>query len=273
LAILTNWPKLAKSWEISPDRKTYTFHLRKGVKFHDGTPFNAETAKFSMEWSAEGSPFGRFIDHIKIVDDYTLQVYLKQCDWGLLNDLGSEWTSKVISPNAVDPAGDVNGKLVKYIGTGPFKLIDYKKDQEAILVRNDDYWGKKPKLEKVIWKTIPDPYTQVLALKAGEVDMIGAAEHHSCLPYTKIAKLGKDPNFKVMLHSYGRYQVNHRGTQHNATSPRKRPDQWRNTLQGEGSPFVRKRGNATNKGTGDRHDLRAAGNLPESRFHRWGTDR
>ena len=200
-------PNLAESWEVSPDGKIYTFHLKRGVKFHDGTQFNAETAKFSIEWSAKKKPFGRYIDHIEIVNDYTLRIYLRRHYWGLLNDLGVEWTSKVISPNAVEPVGDVNGKLVKYIGTGPFKLSEYKKDQEAVLVRNDDYWGKKPKLEKVIWKTVPDPYTQVLALKAGELDLIGAAEHHSCLPYVEIAKLQEDPMFDVMLHSYGRYQV------------------------------------------------------------------
>ena len=200
-------PGLAESWEISPDGKTYTFYLRKGVKFHDGTPFNASVAKFSIEWSGKKKTFGKYIDRIEIVDDYTLRVYLKSYYYLLLGDLGVEWTSKVISPNAVEPAGDVNGKLVNYIGTGPFKLVDYKKDQEAVLVRNDDYWGKKPKLEKVIWKTVPDPYTQVLALKAGELDLIGAAEHHSCLPYIEIAKLQEDPDFEVMLHSYGRYQV------------------------------------------------------------------
>jgi len=200
-------PNLAESWEVSPDGKIYTFHLRKDVKFHDGTSFNAETAKFSIEWSAKKKPFGRYIDYIETVDDCTLRIHLERDYWGLLNDLGVEWTSKVICPNAVEPLGDINGKLVKYIGTGPFKLVEYKKDQEAILVKNDDYWGKKPKLEKVIWKTVPDPYTQVLALKAGELDLIGAAEHHSCLPYIEIAKLQEDPNFEVMLHSYGRYQV------------------------------------------------------------------
>lgn len=200
-------PKLAESWEISPDGKTYTFHLRKGVKFHDGTPFNASVAKFSLEWSGKKVTFGKYIDRMDIVDDRTLRVYLKEYYRPFLLDLASESSGKIISPNAVEPAWDVNGKLVNYIGTGPFKLVDYKKDQEAVLVRNDDYWGKKSKLEKVIWKTVPDPYTQVLALKAGELDMIGAAEHHSSLPYIEIAKLREDPNLVVMLHSYGRYQL------------------------------------------------------------------
>lgn len=200
-------PKLAESWEISTDGKTYTFHLRKGVKFHDGTPFNASVTKFSLEWSGNPSTFRKYIDRMEIIDDHTLRVYLKEYYRTFLLDLASETGGKIISSNTVEPAWDVNGKLVNYIGTGPFKLIDYKKDQEAVLVRNDDYWGKKSKLEKVIWKTVPDPYTQVLALKAGELDLIGAAEHHSSLPYIEIAKLREDSNLEVMLHSYGRYQL------------------------------------------------------------------
>jgi len=187
-------PKLAESWDISPDGKTYTFHLRKGVTFHDGTPFNASVAKFSIEWSGKNKAFGMYIDRIEIVDDHMLKVYLTEYYRPFLLDMASEFGCKVISP------GD-------YIGTGPFKLVEYKKDQEAILLRNDDYWGEQPKLEKVIWKTVPDPYTQVLALKAGELDLIGAAEHHSSLPYIEIARLQEDPDLEVMLHSYGRYQV------------------------------------------------------------------
>jgi len=200
-------PKLAESWDVSSDGKTYTFHLRKGVIFHDKTPFNASVAKFSIEWSGQNKAFGRYIDRTEIVDDYTLKVHLTEYYRPFLLDMASEFGCKVISPGAVEPTGDVNGKLVNYIGTGPFKLVEYKKDQEAILLRNDDYWGERPKLEKVIWKTVPDPYTQVLALKAGELDLIGAAEHHSSLPYIEIAKLQNDPDLEVMLHSYGRYQV------------------------------------------------------------------
>ncbi|MBW2638498.1 MAG: hypothetical protein JRC86_13510 [Deltaproteobacteria bacterium] len=169
-------PVLAESWDISSDGKTYTFHLRKGVEFHDGTQFNAETARFFIEWQGNKMAYGKYMDRVEIVDDYTLRVYLNKYYYNFLRELG-----QLISPNAVEPAGDTSGKLVNYIGTGPFKLVEYKKDQEAVLERNDDYWGEQPELEKVIWKVVPDPYTQVLALKAGELDLIGASEHHSCL--------------------------------------------------------------------------------------------
>ncbi|HEY66024.1 MAG TPA: hypothetical protein G4O02_15785 [Caldilineae bacterium] len=123
---------------------------------------------------------------MEVVDDYTVRLHLKEFYYPLLLDLGCEFSGKIVSPTAVDPQGDPTGKLVNYIGTGPFKLVDYKKDQEAILVRNEDYWGQKPKLEKVVWKTVPDPHTQILALKAGELGIIGAPEHHSSVPYVEI---------------------------------------------------------------------------------------
>jgi peptide/nickel transport system substrate-binding protein len=122
--------------------------------------------------------------------------------------MASGWRSEnFVSPAAVDPPWDPQGKIVRYIGTGPFKLSDYKKDREAALVRNDNYWGKKPKLAKILWKYTPDPYAQILALKAGELDIIGAPEHHSSVPFIKLAELEADANFVVSIHSYGRFQV------------------------------------------------------------------
>jgi peptide/nickel transport system substrate-binding protein len=200
-------PRLAESWKVTDDGMTYTFHLRKGVIFHDGTPFNAETAKFALEWLRNNARFGKYVGTIEVLDEYTVQLQLNEFYYPLLIDLGYEGNGKIISPTAVDPQGDPTGKLVEYVGTGPFKLVDYQKDQEAILVRNEDYWGQKPALEKVIWMTVPDAHTQIVALKAGELDIIGAPEHHSSVPYVEIPELEGDPNLVVMKHSYGRYQV------------------------------------------------------------------
>ncbi|MBE0524912.1 MAG: hypothetical protein IBX40_11345 [Methanosarcinales archaeon] len=199
-------PKLVESWDISEDGKIYTFHLRKGVVFHDGTPFDAKDAKFSLDMYMKTASFRNYVDKMEIVDDHTLLVTFNKYYDTFLLDIASD-SSNVVSPLAVEPEWDPDGKIVEYIGTGPFKLVDYKKDQEAVLVRNDDYWGKKPELEKVIWKTVPDPYTQIIALKAGELDIIGVGEHHSSIPYIELAKLEEDPNIGVMIQSFGRYQV------------------------------------------------------------------
>ena len=89
---------------------------------------------------------------------------------------------------------------------GPFKLVSYEKDKEAVLARNDQYWGIKPKVDKVVWKTIPDSHAQIVALKAGEIDMVGITEHHSSVPYVEVPGL-KKAGINVEVKSYGRYQV------------------------------------------------------------------
>lgn len=201
-------PLLAESWEISDDGLVYTFHLRKGVRFHDGTQFNATVAKFALEWCInQGAPYGKYVDRVEVVNDYTIRVYFKEYYYPFLMDLASEFRSKIVSPTAVDPAWDTNGKLVKYIGTGQFRLVEYVKDQYAVLERNDEYWGTKPKLEKVVWKVIPDPHALVMALRTGEVDIIGAPEHHSAVPYEEVPRLQEEEGIEVTWNSYGRYQV------------------------------------------------------------------
>lgn len=200
-------PKLAESWDVADDGVTYTFYLRKGIRFHDDTPFNAEATKFALEWLRNTAGWGKYVESIETADEYTVRLRLNQFYYPLLIDLGYEGNGKIVSPSAVEPKGDPTGNLVEYIGTGPFRLVSYKKDQEAVLVRNDNYWGQKPKLEKVIWKTVPDPNTQIMALKAGELDIIGAPEHHASVPYVQVRELKQDPNLVVMAHSYGRYQV------------------------------------------------------------------
>jgi peptide/nickel transport system substrate-binding protein len=201
-------PLLAESWDASDDGLVYTIRLRDGIKFHDGTPFDAKAAKFALEWSMNnGAPYGKYVDGVDVVDDHTIKVRFKEYYYPFLIDLASEFRSKIVSPTAVNPAWDTGGKLEKFIGTGPFKLVEYVKDQYAVLERNDDYWGTKPKLEKVIWKTIPDPHALVMALKTGDVDIIGAPEHHSAVPYEEVPKLQAEKDIKVTWQSYGRFQV------------------------------------------------------------------
>jgi peptide/nickel transport system substrate-binding protein len=201
-------PRLVTSWTISPNGKEWVLSLRRGVTYHDGTVFNAKAAKFSIEKAMTGAVWAKYVDDIKIVDTHTLKVIFNTYYYSFLRDMASGWQSdNFVCPTAVDPPWDPHGKIVRYIGTGPFKLVDYKKDRGATLQRNDGYWGKKPKLAKILWKYTPDPYAQLLALKAGELDIIGAPEHHSSVPFIKLAELDADSNFVVSTHSYGRFQV------------------------------------------------------------------
>jgi len=201
-------PKLATSWDISADGKVQVLHLRQGVTYHDNTPFDARAAKFSIERAMIDAVWTKYVDKIEVVDAHTLKVIFNTYYHPFLRDLTSGWLSEnFVCPLAVDPPWDPKGKIVRYIGTGPFKLVDYKKDRDAELVRNDGYWGKKPKLAKILWKYTPDPYAQILALKAGELDIIGAPEHHSSVPFMKLADLKANSDFVVSTRSYGRIQV------------------------------------------------------------------
>ncbi|CQR57343.1 nickel ABC transporter substrate-binding protein [Paenibacillus riograndensis] len=170
-------PALAESWDISEDGKVYTFHLRHGVKFSDGTDFNAAAVKFSFErWMndpANSLNVAAALQSIDVIDDHTLTMTFNKTYYPFLTELSFARPVRIISPSAVEPAGAVTGKFVKAVGTGAWMAESYKTDQEAVLVRNPYYWGEAPKLSKIILKVIPDPQSRVLALQSGAADIAG----------------------------------------------------------------------------------------------------
>ncbi|MHA6616145.1 ABC transporter substrate-binding protein [Pseudonocardia sp. DLS-67] len=200
-------PLLAESWTASDDGLLHTFRLRPGVVFHDGTPFTADTAKFSVEYFAERIGYAQHLAEVSAPDPQTLVIRLAHPYALLLDHLSSELAIKMISPTSVEPPGDLAGDLTNYVGTGPFTLQSYAPDQDATLAANGRYWAGEPDLKVLHWLVIPDPNAQVLALRAGEVDVIGLTEHHSALPYEQMGRLMDDPAFRVGYRSYGRYQT------------------------------------------------------------------
>lgn len=200
-------PQLAESWEVSEDETRYVFNLRSDVAFHDGTSFTAETAKFSVEFFAERIGYADHVEEVLAPDPTTLVIELRRPFALMLSLLSSELSITMISPTSVEPTNDVTGEIAEYIGTGPLSLEEYRKDRDAVLVSNDDYWDGQPELQRLHWEVIPDPNAQVLALKADEVDVIGLTEHHSALPYADMSELMDDPNYQVAYRSYGRYQT------------------------------------------------------------------
>lgn len=170
-------PSLAESWDISEDGKVYTFHLRQGVKFSDGTEFNADAVKFSFErWvkdPANSLNVATAMESLEVVDENTITMTFNKAYYPFLTELSFARPVRIISPTAVEPAGDINGTFVRAIGTGPWMAESYKTDQEAVLVSNPNYWGDLPKLSKIIMKVIPDPQSRVLALQSGDVDIAG----------------------------------------------------------------------------------------------------
>jgi peptide/nickel transport system substrate-binding protein len=162
-------PKLATSWDVSDDGLSMVFHLRRGVRFHDGSAFDASAAKFSLDRAIDPAsvnpqrPRLAKIRAVDIVDPFTLRILLKQRSGGLLQSLA--WGAFVmVSPqsaatNAVQP-----------VGTGPFRFSGWRRGDSLTLLRNADYWGDLAQLNAATFKFIAEPTAAYAALMAGDVD-------------------------------------------------------------------------------------------------------
>ncbi|AFQ42586.1 ABC transporter substrate-binding protein [Desulfosporosinus meridiei] len=171
-------PQLATGWDISPDGKTYTFKLREGVKFSDGTDFNAEAVIFNLKrWvnNKRHSTLRSFnVESMEAVDPKTVKIVFKDGAYPILTELTYPRPVRFLSPSSItEVPGEVMGKFNKPVGTGPWMLESYAKDQEFTLVPNPYYWGEKPKVNKITFKVITDGQARVLALQSGEVDILG----------------------------------------------------------------------------------------------------
>ncbi|PSL41003.1 nickel transport system substrate-binding protein [Planomicrobium soli] len=171
-------PHLAESWEISEDGKEYTFKLREGVKFSDGTPFNAEIVKKNfdaiMKNATSHSWLGviNVLEKTEVVDDLTLKMVLKEPYYPALQDLAVVRPVRFLGEAGFPEDGDTSKGITNPVGTGPWLLDEYKKDEYAVFKRNPDYWGESPELEQVTVKIIPDAETRVMAFEKGELDLI-----------------------------------------------------------------------------------------------------
>jgi peptide/nickel transport system substrate-binding protein len=179
-------PGLAESWEVSDDGLTYTFHMRPDVTFHDGTEVDAEAAAFNIRrmWdktfelydakSAAQSAFvWQHLTSVETPDPMTLELTMAQPFSAFPRLLTQGGYNTIISPTALKKYG--NDEIADHpTGTGPFKFVDRVRGQRITLERNDDYWGEKAKLARVIFRPLPDASTRAAALRAGEVDMIAA---------------------------------------------------------------------------------------------------
>ncbi|MFT8322672.1 MAG: nickel ABC transporter substrate-binding protein [Bacillus sp. (in: firmicutes)] len=170
-------PALAESWDISKDGLTYTFHLRQGITFTDGEPFNAEAVKKNVDavvGNMEKNSWLNLVAEIKeanVVDDLTFELVLKNPYYPTLEELGLTRPFRFISPKSFIDGTTANG-VKNYAGTGPYVLKEHKKNQYAVFEQNKNYWGNKPKIKSIKWKVMPDHQTILLALEKGEVDLL-----------------------------------------------------------------------------------------------------
>ena len=174
-------PQLATSWSVSEDGLTWTFKLRKGVTFHDGTPFNAEAVYHSFariidedhpyhehgKWRYLSLSLGP-VKEIKVLDEYTIALITEKPYAPLINNLAL-WLCPIVSPAAMEKYGDQIGR--NPVGTGPFTFEKWIKDDQIILKRNQDYWGDNAHVESIILKSIPEPSSRLMALQSGTIDI------------------------------------------------------------------------------------------------------
>jgi len=167
-------PRLATSWEVAEDGLTYTFYLREGVTFHDGTPFNAEAVKFNYDRmldpdanTKQYADLEPLIESVEVVDDYTVKLHMKKVDVNFLTDVS--WHAMMVSPTAVEKWGEEFAQHP--VGTGPYKFEAFEPDSHIDFVRYDDYWGGRPLLDGIRVRVIPEESTRTIELEAGNVDM------------------------------------------------------------------------------------------------------
>ena len=186
-------PDLAESWQVADDGKSYTFHLRPGVTFHDGATFDAQDVVFSLDrarapdsTNAQKTLF-EGIDKVEAIDPQTVRVTLKSPDGAFPFKMA--WGDAVM----VDPAS-IKDIATRPVGTGPFKFAEWKQGDHITLTAYDGYWGKKPALKTATFRFIADPTAAFAAIMAGDIDAFPIYP----APET-LAQIQTDPRFKVLV--------------------------------------------------------------------------
>lgn len=187
-------PLLAKELPERPDDKTIVFHLHEGVKFHDGSELTAEDVKYTFESIAdpeEESPhrsqIADTVDSIETPDKYTVKLNMKNPT--PLNIVTPFFRGIVSKENREEMGSEEYSR--NPVGSGPFKMVEWKKDDYMLLERFDEYWMKKPNLEKVRFNIVPEESTQIIRLIKGELDIAG-------VPKDLLTKVEKENDVEVI---------------------------------------------------------------------------
>ena len=187
-------PLLAQSWEVSPDLKTYTFKLKRGVKFHNGEPCNAQSVKFSFERAAGEKSTNKDkrtftnMDSVAVIDEDTVVILNKTLDPDFLFLMGQA-TAIIVEPKSAD------SNATKPVGTGPYRLEQWSRGSSVTLMRWDGYrFAAAVKIKKAQFRFISDPAAQVASLLSGDVDVfvrVAAAR--------SLGQFKNNPKFQVVI--------------------------------------------------------------------------
>lgn len=184
-------PYLAESWEHNDNRTVWTFHLRKGVKFHDNTEFDSGDVKFTFERALKGKILAfatiRSIQKIECPDEHKIVFTLNKPGATFLSDIA------LIGMESSTIPLDEKENVVKPVGTGPFVFKEWQKGQSVVLKRFDQYWQGKTRLQEIVFKVIPDAQTRMMAVKAGDIDLMYGWGILSLVPTMK-----NTPNVSVL---------------------------------------------------------------------------
>ncbi|HEY8497609.1 MAG TPA: ABC transporter substrate-binding protein [Limnochordales bacterium] len=197
-------PGLAESWTVSADGLVYTLRLRRGVRFHDGTPFDADAVVFNILRQIDPShpyhdtgtfPYAEFtfgkVKKVERVDAYTVRITLSQRYAPFLANLAMH-SAAMVSPAAIRKYGK---EIAKHpVGTGPFRFVRWVPGVEVVVERNPDYWAKDrvPRIDQVICRPVVEDQTRLAQLEAGELDFIVN------VPPDDLARLRQDSRFQVI---------------------------------------------------------------------------
>ncbi|HSJ54028.1 MAG TPA: ABC transporter substrate-binding protein [Anaerolineae bacterium] len=195
-------PGLAERWEISEDGTEYTLYLRQGVKFHDGTDFNAEAVKFNIDRQIDPDhpyhdtgefPYAEFtwgmVSSVEVVDDFTVKFVLEDRFAPFLNHLAMH-PAAMGSPAAIQERG--RDFSINPVGTGPFRFVSWTPGVEVVLEKNPDYWRGEVRIDQVIYRPIIEDQSRLTELEAGSVNFIVN------VPPDDLSRLREDPRFVVV---------------------------------------------------------------------------
>jgi len=182
----TQRPWLATDYKIAPDGKSITFTLRKGVKFHDGTPFNAQAVKDCQDIGRTSKEWTNFsaIKSIDVLDEYTVRYNYDQWDWSSFYSNGNIICGQMFSPTALKNH-DSDWLRLNPVGTGPYKFVSYTRDVSLRYERFDDYWGPKPNFDAVQYDIFADTTTAMMSFKKGDQQAIAIANFKDCAELEK----------------------------------------------------------------------------------------
>jgi peptide/nickel transport system substrate-binding protein len=194
-------PQLARSWDVSPDGRVFTFHLVT-ARFHDGTAFTAEDVKFSYDRAMDpktvpANPHADYwapVQGVDVADDHTVRVTLRQFSDSFLFHM-AQGSAAIVprSTHLVSGSPPATNLAADPVGTGPFKFVSWNRGDSMTLARNDDYWGARAPLQKVVFKYITDPNAMNNALLAGDIDVISGVTGPE-----QLGSFSSNASFKVL---------------------------------------------------------------------------